>query len=214
MKIHTFGCSWTHGHGPDSSDTGLTSWPSVLSQRHPRYEVVNHAFQGSSLDFSLAQLHEVLKSKEESIRIFQITAPFRYTVWNQADIDKHKTYLRNYSYYTDRAIETTERYHGGWNNNRVREDKKFHKYLVAKRNPMAEKANYLSSADFLLHNCHFVFYHMRWEGISNYNIPAIKDELGEEQFTKYIHDDGFHFGMEGCKWVASWVEKNLSIKLL
>jgi len=212
MRIHTFGCSWTHGHGP-VDEIALHSWARVLSERHPKVEVTNHALCGSSLDYSVAQLGEVLKNKEESIKIFQITAPFRYTVWSQDEIRKHRLRDQNYSFYTETAIQKTERYHGGWNSNRVREDKKFHKYLSVKRNHLAEKWNFLGIHDFLIKNCDFVFYHMRWDGISNPNLPCIKDTLGQQQFDKYIHDSGFHFGREGCEWVASWVEDNLKVKL-
>lgn len=211
MKIvHTFGCSWTHGC--KDSEVGEMNWVKQLAKKYPNVSFRNHALCGASLEFSIAQLHEVIKNDPTSIKIFQITSPFRFTVWDQDELESCKINFKNVNQYSSESIEKTERYHGGWNTNRIREDRKFWKAYITRQNHYAEKGKFLGLCDYANRVCDFTFFHQRYGGITDLNIPCVKDEIGEEQFDKYCWDEGFHFGPEGCQWVADWIDNKVNIQ--
>ena len=211
MKIvHTFGCSWTHGC--KGSEVGEMNWVKQLAKKYPNVSFRNHALCGASLEFSIAQLHEVIKNDPTSIKIFQITSPFRFTVWDQDELGFCKINFKNVNQYSSKSIEKTERYHGGWNTNRIREDKKFWKAYITRQNHYAEKGKFLGLCDYANRVCDFTFFHQRYGGITDLDIPCVKDEIGEEQFDKYCWDEGFHFGPEGCQWVADWIDNKVNIQ--
>ena len=202
MKINVFGCSWSHGCKGSEDFIGKVNWVKELAKKYPQHQFYNYSLTGSSIEFSLAQLARV----KDGLNIFQITTPFRFFVWDQKVIDRFFKKDENLFQYNTKAYKSIECYTLG-----NKPNKYFHKMYFTKQNEEAEKSKFLICCDYIKRNTDFCFFHNRFNNITDFSIPCIKEELGEKSFKRYSWDKGDHFNEEGCQWVANWIDEKINI---
>jgi len=89
MKLAVFGCSWSYGtHQKVNIEKSPPNWVRSLAKLRPDISITNFSYGGTSIQFSAFLFDNY--AKEYDYTIFQITSPYRLTVWpDQFDFKKH-----------------------------------------------------------------------------------------------------------------------------
>ena len=213
MKIAIFGCSWSHGVKNISNGY---SWPLALSEHHPDWEIHNYALGGSSLSFQASLLDNVLAHDSYDKIVFQLTNPARFTYMdddvnfgdyiinlskNYRMFDMYGDIYRNIVCITAGALGLNK-HDSFW---KFPVDKyEFTKMYYSYVNRHINRTEYRALAQYVKSKSDIVFFHN--EDVCDIgDIPVIMDQTGK----KYVVDNGEHFNIDGSKWVADWVEKQL-----
>lgn len=207
-RIAIFGCSWTQGLQSENFD----NWVLHLSKRYPMHSFFNYAAAGTSIVYHTHLLEQVTTKKTFDITIFQITSPARFTWWKPHKINKmlYKqsdnvwAIEKGYGDYVDRI------------NTGTIADKKFFGTNKKKHKFGVEYYNRLTNDQILLDHKAYVNYikdkvdlHYYHRTSINDNELSVYDTLGEDNFNKFVIDNGDHFSIEGNDWISRWVEMQL-----
>lgn len=214
MTIYTFGCSFTYGC--KGWDYGVTSWVEELAQLHPNYKFEDYSYPGTSLDFSLFHFQRIYETRGSGDKfIFQITTPFRYTAWQDHMFLRSKyrmKKLKNYSKFIPDLKSDIIRYHPSSANqgNNINVDMKFHKMYYRQHNKELELVRNEAVIGYVYDRADFTFF-QRSDYPVGRHVPAINTLLGEDEYQKYVWDQGQHFNEEGCKWQAKYISEQLGL---
>ena len=79
-------------------------------------------------------------------------------------------------------------------------------WLKTGMNDISQKHMYKVNLEYAKNNADFVYSHT----FNKENkVQALQSVLGEKRFLDYCIDEGHHFGVDGCKWEAKWLLKQL-----
>jgi hypothetical protein len=216
MKLAVFGCSWSYGTSQHQDiKKSQPNWVRSLANLRPDVSVTNFSHAGTNLQFS-AFLFEQFAS-EFDYTIFQITGSGRLCFWpDQFDFKKHLIrYEDNLVQFSDldpyifstnaSAMADPEKKSYVFKAKTSDEIDFAHKYF--KYMPLETlEVEYQSIINNIYSKANLTFWH---HGLEQYrhDIQSIHQILGNEQYYKYIEDSGLHFGQEGCKWQASYINE-------
>jgi hypothetical protein len=219
MKLAVFGCSWSYGTSQHQDiSKSQPNWVRSLAKLRPDISITNFAFKGSSINFSSYLFDKY--AKEYDYTIFQITAPYRLTLWpEEFDFKKHLIKYEDSLWQLDNKITQQvlnlnpsyiDKY-SSWkmfdNSTRygINFSKQYYKYT---------DSNYLwfEYNMFLKHittQADLRFFHRlnpNWPLRDKaYNIWCIEKILSAQQYQSYLLDDGNHFNQAGCEWQANYI---------
>lgn len=209
--INVYGCSWTHGV-PNVNDR--KSWPYYLSLILPKnYEIHSYAIGGSSLCYSVFQLHKC--KKDADINIFQCTSPCRFTAFDGKNFTNKnliETYPRLKEFYFTYAKSNCLAFNVGGIEQFNKKDRTWFGRWLQMADKATEESNRLSGLYYVKHHSDFVFSHLDYYDF-DLGIVSIEKEFGSETFLSMCGDKGFHFGEEGSRKVANFVYKNIKEKI-
>lgn len=213
-KIAVFGCSWSQGLYPD-----LDNWVKELAKLLPDYEFYNFSLGGTSLAYSIHLLEQIYDSDINfDITIFQATSEGRLTWWKSHNIfnflERHGDNLfhidkKNINDYVDKINYGTVFSKSDLNKN----DKIFGRQYYSRLNLDMTSIELRSLLEFADKRVNILFSHrsMKKYGL---NYLSVFDTLGEENFKKFVIDEGEHFSNAGNKWQALWILDKLKQKKL
>lgn len=213
-NIDVYGCSWTRGVPPD-----WFSWSREFAKMHPNYQINDFSIGGTSIQWAY---HQMLSRKNESVdlKIFQITAPFRYTMQHgEFFLDKRRKQLSNYSYYSQEAAHGILAFTFGY----IPCEHKFYSkehveiaYKIWTDSMDYEQliSDYCIYVEKIAHEVDLCFVHNKYEYTEIKNRTGmtplcIELELGSEVFNSHKIDNGNHLDHSGCQKVAMIIEKKL-----
>jgi len=217
MKLAVFGCSWSYGTSQHQDiSKSQPNWVRSLANLRPDISITNFAFKGSSINFSSYLFDKY--AKEYDYTIFQITTPYRLTLWpEEFDFKKHLIKYEDNLWQLDNKItqqvlnlnpSQIDKY-SSWelfdNSTRygINFSKQYYKYT---------DSNYLwfEYDMFLKHittQADLRFFHRldpNWT--LRGEIPwCIEKIITTQQYQSYLLDDGDHFNQAGCEWQANYI---------
>jgi len=220
MKLAVFGCSWSYGtHQKVNIEKSPPNWVRSLAKLRPDISITNFSYGGTSIQFSAFLFDNY--AKEYDYTIFQITSPYRLTVWpDQFDFKKHmikyednltqlghlvnKDILNvnpariDYSPFTTNILFTESR-------KAINFSKQYYKYIDSQYlwfeyNMFIEHIT--KQADLRFFHQHDPNWLLRDD---TYNTWCIEKILPAQQYQNYLLDDGDHFNQEGCDWQANYI---------
>lgn len=235
-SINTFGCSWTAGPSGLLSDF---PWPLMLADKLENIQVNNWARGGSNIAFQSYVLDSFCQNikKPDDIIIFQITSHDRFSYWD-ADLHKNfnqmkeKWSYKNYTHYTlDYSTNfgniTAGDLDSGYSwiviknrENMLKEKNTFAKEYYKRIGLSQSLFNHMLYINYIIPKVDFIYFHIKHpknfpKKYPNFiknkyeNIPCVKDMLGNEEYNKYVIDDGQHLSKEGNDIVANLILKNI-----
>ena len=227
--ILVFGCSYTQGFKAPHEE----SWSWQLSKRHPHLNFIDLSKGGSSVQFQYFLYNVVLQELNPDAVIFQLTTPFRISLWPEVFDWKKYTVKRsdNYTFFDNDLLEkdcvfassawlTT---HGIFTGNRPKDLTnlpgiapdyiEWVQSYFENVNSHQHKINFQPLADRINREVDLCFEHK--DSVSGaehqYNsadpIHCIETMFGDD-FENYFADSTGHFTVEGCLRVADWIEKD------
>lgn len=212
IRINIYGCSWTHGVPNVNRNS---SWPEYLSQLLPSDVYIrNFSFCGSSLDYSIYQLHKYKGSSTKEINILQVTSPCRFCIWDERRFTEKQmiSVSSNHSKFdyvnNDRSMMRLMagticeyRKQRAWFETSIN-------YLdVQSRNLYTQR---ISNVFYAVSHCDYVFTHLYDEDLTEFNLPCVESVYPK---TVYSEDSGFHYGEKGSRLVAEMVYRGIEDRL-
>lgn len=209
-RIAVFGCSWTQGLENENYD----NWVYYLSKRYPMHSFFNYAAAGTSIVYHTHLLEQVTYKQTFDIIIFQVTSPARFTWWKPHKINK-MLYKQSDNLW---AIEAGYGNYVDRINTGTISDKKFFKIDKKKHRFGVDYYSRLTNQQILLDHKAYIsyikdkvdLYFCHRSAINNE--LSVYDTLGEENFKKFVIDNGDHFSPEGNDWESRWIELQLKNK--
>jgi len=210
-KIAVFGCSWTQGLWNNEYD----SWVKEFAMLNNDCEIYNFALAGSSLSYAAHLLEQIYDSEIKfDLTIFQATSPGRFTWWNKHDIfDCLKQDADNLYSIDDKKISmVVEKINYGtvFSQGHLKKvDKKFGLAYYSRLNSELSVLEYRALLEFVDRRVNILFAH---RSLKNYglNYLSVYDQLGKNEFQKFVIDEGEHFSNEGNRWQAHWILNQLN----
>lgn len=221
MNIFVFGCSWTVGipRSHSISQRGdavslpckedYSSWASELAKMFPEHHITNYAIPSSDITFSIAMLNHVLENKKYDKIVFKVTSPFRFTYWDNMNLDTLQTTIGNYTRFAEKGSKyITPLNINDMYNDYSPSDKKFIEGWYERNNLQRELNMHKSLVDYATRHSDFCYGHYIAEHL---DCPSVEEEIGTDKFKSYICDLGWHFGDEGNRWEAEWIAKKINL---
>lgn len=210
IYLNIYGCSWSHG--VKHLDYGR-SWPYYLSYMLPKNVIIrNFAILGSSLEYSIFQLHN--NKNNSNINIFQITNPYRFSIWNDNYfvVDNMNQVTSNYFDFAKDNLYDQYNSYGFSNLDEDKEIKKwFKRYIdLGTQKSRTIDINRIANIFYILNNTDYCFGYITDKTITECNIDCIDKEIPINEYSK---DNGNHFDQTGNKLLANYVYKRISKKL-
>ena len=215
-SVATFGCSWTYGVWPENNN-----WSKEFALQNPEVIVNDYSLGGTSLKWSTTQLLAHIDSTDTTYKVFQITAPGRYTYEHQ---DVSKAGMRtqetsNFQKYNNKMNKNVVPFNTNFrpidniNYTQNQIDNAWELQYDALHPPM-EYQEFCMYIDWLRPHVDFCFFHNRKQQQKYYTmrgtwLPCVEDEFGTKQFVEWSYDVGNHFTLTGSQGVAKWVKQNL-----
>ena len=228
INILVFGCSYTQGHKAPHEN----SWSWQLSKRHPHLNFIDLSKGGSSVQFQYFLYNMLMPIVEPDFVIFQLTTPFRISLW--PEVFRWEKYMEkrsdNYTFFNNKLLEEDCVFassawlptHGKFTGKRPKDLTNLpgiapdyiewvQSYFETVNSDL-HKINFQSLADRINREVDFCFEHKdsvsgtsHKYGIAEH-IHCIQTIFGDD-YKKYAIDKADHFTVEGSSRVADWVEQ-------
>ena len=219
MKLAVFGCSWSYGINQHVNiEKSPPNWVRSLAKLRPDISITNFAFGGTSVQYSAFLFDKY--AKEYDYTIFQITSPYRFTLWpEEFDFKKHLikyednlTQLDNQVYTHILNVSPSQIDKGpSWkpfdnsNRHKLNFSKNYYKYIDSNY----QWFEYNMFIKYITTQADLIFFHRfspNWPLRDKaYNIWCIEKILSAQQYQSYLLDDGDHFNQAGCEWQANYI---------
>ena len=216
MKLAVFGCSWSYGTTQKLDiKESQPNWVRCLAKIRPDISITNFAFGGTSIQFSSYLFDNY--AKEYDYTIFQITNPYRLTLWSDNfDFQKHLIkYEDNLTQFDNQIYEVIHNISPARIDNNVswkvlfeksrqaiNFGKQYYKYVDRKYLWF----EYKMFVEHIAKQADLTFFHQY------YPMQSFKDEtfsiqkiLSPQQYQSYLLDDGDHFNQDACDWQANYI---------
>ena len=222
--IACFGCSFTGGVF-DSSEP-RQSWPYQLSLARPDLKVYNFGRQATSVLFSLNMIDQVSEQLKLDIIITQLTEPTRMTFYDpgfKLNLEQDLLQISDNYWVLPMSIKGIWPFNGVSGKRQTKENlsnpSTAEKYQLLKNlMVMHEDLNHFDPEyRAFFHRARslsdLVFLHRKLyrEVPGSENVPCVEKLLGTEKFLDLVIDKGFHFGIDGAKWISTWVVDKLKL---
>jgi len=219
MKLAVFGCSWSYGTNQQVDiEKSPPNWVRCLAKIRPDISITNFAFGGTSVQFSAFLFDKY--AKEHDYTIFQITSPYRFTLWpEQFDFKEHMikyednlTQLDNELYSDILNVSPAQiEIDPSWklffkhSRNVINFSKQYYKYMDSEYLWF----EYNMFIEHITKQADLRFFHRidpKWPlRDETYNTWCIQKILPAQQYQDYLLDDGDHFNQAGCEWQANYI---------
>jgi len=212
-----FGCSWSYGTSQHQDiSKSQPNWVRCLAKIRPDISITNFAFKGSSINFSSYLFDKY--AKEYDYTIFQITSPYRFTLWpEEFDFKKHLIKYEDNLWQLDNKIT---RQVLNLNPSQINKEPSWKLFDNSTRHELNFSKQYYKYTDsnylwfeynmFLKHittQADLRFFHRddpNWP--LREEIPwCIEKIITTQQYQDYLLDDGDHFNQAGCEWQANYI---------
>ena len=222
--IACFGCSFTGGVF-DSSEP-RQSWPYQLSLSRPDLKVYNFGKQATSVLFSLNMIDQVSDQLKSDLVITQLTEPTRMTFYDpgfKLNLKQDLLQISDNYWVLPISIKGIWPFNGVSGKRQTKENfsnpSTAEKYQLLKNLMiMHEDQNhydpeYRAFSHRAISLSDLVFFHRKLyrEVPGLENVPCVEKLLGTEKFLDLVIDKGFHFGIDGAKWISTWVVDKLKL---
>jgi hypothetical protein len=219
MKLAVFGCSWSYGTSQHIDiNQSQPNWVRSLAKLRPDISITNFAFKGSSIQFSSFLFNKY--AKEYDYTIFQITSPFRFTLWpDQFNFKRHLVKYEDNLWQFDNKISqqvlnlnpSQLNREPSWKlfDNSTRHALNFSKHYYKYIDSNYQWFEYIMFLEHITKKADLRFFH-RTGGESEWPQRkeiswGIEELITAEQYQSYLLDDGDHFNQEGCEWQANYI---------
>jgi len=194
MNILVVGCSWSAG-----IDAQPYNWVEHLSKVYTNHNWYNFSITANSVEHQILTYNQALEQFDIDYTIFQITNPARLTLYScEFDLKEHVKQKNNYFYiekpYGKIYTITPASLHV-FKGEIYKKGVEFFRDYVEMPDKKIEAVKELEPNLIFSHS-----YPYR-------DIVSIKEILGEESFSKYCIDDGFHFSRQGAIHTAKVIEE-------
>ena len=222
--ISCFGCSFTGGVFTDAEPR--ESWPYRLSLARPDLKIYNFGREATSVLFSLNMIEQVSDQLQSDLIITQLTEPTRMTFYDpgfKLSLEKDLLQISNNYWILPISIKGIWPFNGVSGKRQTRENladpvKAEIYQILEKLMVMHEDQNHFDPEyRAFFHRANslsdLVFFHRKLyrEVPGLENIACVEKLLGTERFLKMVTDKGFHFGIDGAKWISNWIIEELKL---
>jgi hypothetical protein len=207
-NYHFFGCSWTGWE--------KTNYVEELSKLVPEHNFYNWGQGGSSIALSTYLLDAVKKNYTDSDNyfIFQVTTPRRVSWWNEK-FDEHAlgSIKKIDTNYFKLPFHTVNNWWQGFSPSYLKDKSfsKYHKNYYSINTDAVMHHEYKMHYSFAKNNSDYIFRHLAKKTDIIDDVKCIQDILDKQTYEKYLSDDNSHFAINGSKWQAQWIMKELRI---
>jgi len=195
MNIHCFGCSFTH-------DLYGYSWPYYLSKKLKNHKVINYAYPGSDVLYSIYCMEKIQKNDNDFF-IFQGTGWARLCTWQEFKPTPLVTQVKN-NYFIIKDSTIQENYKMKTMNFGM-EETRFYKDYYGYMTDCTLKVQWYAYLNCAKQYADFSFTQIK--KIKNFD--SFQDSIGKEKYNSYVRDNGFHLNAEGCVLQADWVKEKI-----
>jgi hypothetical protein len=211
-KILILGCSFTQGHKRPYEN----SWSHWLAQRHPQLQFIDLSKGGSSIQWANYMYNEASERNWYDVCIAQITTQFRLTLYPELFSDIIECLYKrspNHLFLDNDKLEEHSTFANsgwlgepkhGWPGNSAQHVPFVRDYFTNLPNNF-HNINYTAISEYLIKRADFSFKWLGGEGPSD--VPIIR-QIFKDRWDELLIDDFGHFGVEGSRLVADWVEEN------
>ena len=214
MNILCLGCSWTEG-----VPAAPYNWVTALSEQTPNNTYYNLAQGGSSLLHSIWVMEQFLAQSTVKIDkiIFQLTTEGRVTYYKDLDNFKINDWLINITPNLYRLkiqwdkLRTVTYSTASMHPTDAKETELFrfaNMYYSSLTTEHHFQLEHRILIEYIKSRVDCLFFHRR-DTTDTPGIVSIQDTMGDELFLKFSVDNGCHFGEEGAKWQAQWIQDQI-----